>query len=151
MSYSHTQSGTLMRVSFAVSIAGFLVGAALAAPSDPRMMAVLAERALVMALVLLLFHSLTVEVARGYLAIRFGVGLIRKRWSLKDIDSAEAVRNRWWYGWGIRLTPHGWLFNVSGSDAVQVLLKNGKHLRIGTDEPASLQRAIEAAVARNRR
>jgi hypothetical protein len=104
-----------------------------------------------MFLVMLLFHSLTVEVARGYLVIRFGVGLVRKRWPLKEIESVEIVRNRWWYGWGIRLTPHGWLFNVSGSDAVQVRLENGKQVRIGTDEPEKLQRALMDAVARYRR
>ena len=150
-SYRHTQAGSLMRVSFAVAILGFLVGAMVAASSDPKMMAVLLVLALVMFLVMLLFHALTVEVARGYLTIRFGVGLIRKRWPLKDIESAEAVRNRWWYGWGIRLTPQGWLFNVSGSDAVQVRLNNGKQVRIGTDEPVKLRRAIEAAAARYRR
>mgnify|MGYP000505953571 FL=1 len=104
-----------------------------------------------MFLVMLLFHALTVEVARGYLVIRFGVGLVRKRWPLKEIESVEIVRNRWWYGWGIRLTPHGWLFNVSGSDAVQVRLESGKQVRIGTDEPEKLQRAIMDAVARYRR
>ena len=148
--YRHTQPGTLMRVSFAVAILGFLIGAMLAAPSDPKMMAVLLVLALVMFLVMLLFHSLTVEVARGYLTIRFGVGLIRKSWLLKDIDAAEIVRNRWWYGWGIRLTPHGWLFNVSGSDAVQVRLENGKQVRIGTDEPEKLLRALESALQRFR-
>ncbi len=149
--YRHTQPGTLMRVTFAVAILGFLVGAMLAGASDPTMMAVLLVLALVMFLVMLLFHSLTVEVARGYLVIRFGVGLIRKRWALQDIDGAEAVENRWWYGWGIRITPHGWLFNVSGSDAVQVRLVSGKQVRIGTDEPAKLQAAIEAGAARYRR
>lgn len=148
--YRHTQPGTLMRVSFVVAILGFLVGAMLAAASDPKMMSVLLVLALVMFLVMLLFHSLTVEVARDYLAIRFGVGLIRKRWPLKDIDSVEIVRNRWWYGWGIRLTPHGWLFNVSGSDAVQVRLKNGKQVRIGTDEPRKLRGAIESSLQRFR-
>lgn len=150
MSYRHTQAGTLMRVTFAVAILGFLIGAMFAAASDPKMMAVLLVLALVMFLVMLLFHALTVEVARGYLTIRFGIGLIRKRWPLKDIDSAEVVHNRWWYGWGIRLTPHGWLFNVSGSDAVQVRLDNGKQVRIGTDEPRKLQRAIESSLQRFR-
>jgi hypothetical protein len=148
--YQHTQPGTLMRISFAIAVLGFLVGAALAAGSDPKMMAVLAVLALVMFLAMLLFHSLTVEVARGYLFIRFGVGLVRKRWPLKDIESVEIVRNRWWYGWGIRLTPHGWLFNVSGNDAVQVRFESGKQVRIGTDEPRKLHRAIESALQRFR-
>jgi hypothetical protein len=148
-SYQHTQAGTLMRVSFAVAILGFLVGAMLAAASDPQMMAVLLVLALLMFLVMLLFHSLTVEVARGYLVIRFGVGLVRKRWPIRDIESAEAVQNRWWYGWGIRITPHGWLFNVSGSDAVQVRLVSGKQVWIGTDEPKKLHAAIESAMKRH--
>jgi hypothetical protein len=149
--YRHTQPGTVTRVFLAVAIAGFIVGAVLAARADAAMVAVFGVLALLMFVVGLLFHSLTVEVARGYLSIRFGVGLIRKRWPLKEIDSVETVRNRWWYGWGIRLTPHGWLFNVSGSDAVQLRFDNGKLARIGTDEPEKLRAALEAAMARYRR
>ena len=65
------------------------------------------------------YIPLTVEVARGYLVIRFGVGLVRKRWPLKEIESVEIVRNRWWYGWGIRRVPGAWMFNVSVLDAVE--------------------------------
>ena len=46
-------------------------------------------------LVLLLFGSLTVEVAGGHLRIRFGIGLIRKRWPLDGIESCRPVRNSW--------------------------------------------------------
>ena len=46
-------------------------------------------------------------------------GLIRRRIRIADIRSAAAVRNRWYYGWRLRLTPHGWLYNVSGLNAVQ--------------------------------
>ena len=86
------------------------------------------------------------EIARGYLRLRFGVGLIRRQFRLNDIESYEQVRNKWWYGWGIKLTPHGWMFNVSGFDAMQIRLKNGRQYRIGTDEPESLLAAIEAAM-----
>jgi hypothetical protein len=55
------------------------------------------------------------------------------------------VRNRWYYGWGIRITPRGWLYNVSGLDAVELALKNGKCVRIGSDEPHALARAIDHA------
>ena len=46
----------------------------------------------------------------------------------------EQGRNSWWYGWGIRLTPHGWMWNISGLDAVELTYRNGKKFRIGTDE-----------------
>lgn len=52
------------------------------------------------------------------------------------------MRNKWWYGWGIRLTPHGWLYNVSGLDAVELHLTGGRKVRLGTAEPAQLSRAI---------
>ncbi len=88
------------------------------------------------------FSSLTVKIERGVLEIRFGIGMIRKRFPLREIESCRKVRNRWYYGWGIRLTPHGWLYNVSGLDAVEIRMKSGKKYRIGTDEPEELMTAI---------
>jgi len=91
---------------------------------------------------LVTFTTLTVEVGGGLLALRFGPGPIGRRFPLSEIRAAHAVRNRWWYGWGIRLTPHGWLFNVSGLDAVEIELASGKTYRIGTDEPERLAAVI---------
>jgi hypothetical protein len=56
----------------------------------------------------------------------------------------RGARNRWWYGWGIRLTPHGWLYNVWGLDAVEIRRTNGRTLRVGTDDAAPLVEAIRA-------
>ena len=97
----------------------------------------------VLVLVLLLFGSLTVEIAGGHVRIRFGIGLIRKRWPLDGIESCRPVRNTWLYGWGIRKIPGAWLYNVSGLDAVELKLKSGKTVRIGTDEPQALSAALE--------
>jgi hypothetical protein len=35
-----------------------------------------------------------------------------------------------------------WIYNVSGFDAVEIKLKNGKVYRIGTDEPKKLEQTI---------
>ncbi len=56
------------------------------------------------------------------------------------------MRNPWYYGWGIRLTPTGWMYNISGLDAVQLQLASGKRFRIGTDEPVQLKSAIDRAI-----
>ena len=53
-------------------------------------------------LVLLLFYRLKVVVDSGQLAIRFGIGLIRFHYPLMDIVSAKVVRNKWYWGVGIR-------------------------------------------------
>ncbi|GAI51787.1 unnamed protein product [marine sediment metagenome] len=69
-----------------------------------------------------------------------------KRFKLNEIESCQVVKNHWYYGWGIRLTPHGVLYNVSGFDAVEIKLRTGKKFRIGTDVPQELEEAIRQAI-----
>ena len=146
--YKHTQAGTYSRTTFGALFVMTLAAALYVGPGDSNAAWILGGMSAFMLLVFLQFHSLTVEVVRGYLRIRFGVGLIRRQFRVKDIESVEVVRNRWWYGWGIRITPHGWLFSVSGLDAVQIKLRKGRQYRIGTDEPEALLAAIRAAMPR---
>jgi hypothetical protein len=89
-----------------------------------------------------LFSTLTITIDNGMLRASFGPGLIRKKVSLAEIASVRPIPVRWWYGWGIHLTPHGWLYNVSGWDAVEITLRNGRRFCLGTDEPQELQAAI---------
>jgi len=94
-----------------------------------------------------LFYSLTVEISNDHLGIHFGVGIVKKRFEIKNIEEAYPVRNRWHYGWGIRLFPHGWLYNVSGLDAIEIMMSSGKRYRIGTDQPNELAQAVNEASA----
>ena len=96
---------------------------------------------------LVLFSSLTVIIGEDEIEARFGPGSISKRFKLNDIESCQVVRNPWYYGWGIRLTPHGVLYNVSGFHAVEIKLRMGKKFRIGTDVPQELEEAIRQAIA----
>jgi hypothetical protein len=98
-----------------------------------------------MGIVALLFYDLTVEIDATHLSFRFGVGLIRQRIPLAEIVAVTPVRNSWLYGWGIHRTPHGWLYNVSGWEAVEITLTSGKRLRLGTDEPRRLTQVLLAA------
>ena len=91
------------------------------------------------------FSSLNTEVDGQNLRWWFGKGFWRKTVPLADIASAEPVTNKWWWGWGIRYYGKGWLYNVSGLDAVEIILKSGKHIRIGTDDPQGLAKALSAA------
>ncbi|MEA3470923.1 MAG: hypothetical protein U9R24_04325 [Thermodesulfobacteriota bacterium] len=79
----------------------------------------------------------------GRIRCWFGSGLIGKKFNLTEITEVKAVRNPWYYGWG--LTPRGWLFNISGLDAVELTLKSGRHFRIGTDEQNKLVLVIRQA------
>ena len=97
------------------------------------------------------YSSLTVTIADDTLEVRFGPGLIRRQYRVADIESSRAVRNPFYYGFGTRITPHGWLYNVSGLDAVEVQFNTGKKVRIGTDEPQALEAAIREVVRLSRR
>lgn len=91
------------------------------------------------------FKSLTVKVNLDEVAVWFGLGWIKRRIPLKEVVSARTVRNPWWYGWGIRSIPGGWMFNINGLDAVELRLISGKIFRIGTDEPLRLMEALHQA------
>jgi hypothetical protein len=94
------------------------------------------------------FTTLNVMINGKYLKIKFGYGIYRKRFALGEILSAKTVKNHWIYGWGIRywLWPRMQIFNVSGFDAVEIKMKDGKVYRIGTDDPKKLERVIMQAI-----
>ena len=138
--YHHTQVGRITLVALGATIALDL--ALLAFIRHPLVNVLLVALVAVFALTAVLFSSLTVTVDSRSVTIRFGPGPIRKRIELADIRDAQPVRNPWWYGWGIHMTPDGWVWNVSGLDAVELTLGGGRRFRIGTDEPQALAEAI---------
>lgn len=139
--YRHTQRGTVILVTLLL-MTGVFIGLGLTV-----------VRPLLFATALLvltawLFNSLTVEIAEGRLQWRFGPGIVGKSVSLDEISRVEPVRTNFIEGWGIHLSRFGWLYNVSGWDAVAITLKNGKRFALGTDEPQALAAAIEAGLSR---
>lgn len=138
--YRHTQVGWAI-LGFAMAVVA-LVWTGL--PAEAAVAARL-PLLLIIAPVVLVFSALTVEVDGDAIRLRFGVGLVRKRIPLRDVKSWREIRNPWYSGWGIRLLPGGVLWNVSGFDAVELALGDGKRFRIGTDEPAALTAAITRA------
>jgi hypothetical protein len=139
--YRHTQRGTLLL--WVLGLSALLVASLGVSQDEGRWITAVVVAVLVVSMAL--FASLTVEVATTHVSLAFGPGLIRRRFPLEEIEGARAVTNRWYYGWGIRLTPHGWLYNVSGFDAVELVLKSRRKVRIGTDEPGRLLAAIRRA------
>jgi hypothetical protein len=91
---------------------------------------------------LVLFYKVTITIENDTLCASLGIGIIRKRAQLAAIATCEQIRIPWWYGWGIHLTPYGWLYNVSGLNAVAITLRNGGRFALGTDDPDGLVTAI---------
>ena len=150
--YEHTQPGTFIRVMTGswVVFFGVLAVVMLALGQKEAAIglgAVTVMLAVINGIVFALFHSLTVRVSRSEIALSFGVGLIRKQFPIGDISSASIVQNRWYNGFGIRKIRGGWLYNVSGFDAIEIQLKNERKYRIGTNQPKELLAAVESALA----
>lgn len=144
--YIHRQPGTLIIYMMSVLCLVLILSIGMIKPWSYTLsfMAVLV-------LIAIIFGSLTVEVRDERLRFWFGPGIIRKSYDLRNIASATVVKNHWYYGWGIRLTPRGWLYNVSGWMAVELTLVSGKSLRIGTDEPQVLVAYIQREIQKLKR
>ena len=97
------------------------------------------------------FTTLTTSIDKNCLQIKFGYGIFRKKFLLSEIISTKQVKNHWYYGWGMRVWfwPYMWIYNVSGFDAVEIIMRNGKIYRIGADTPSELEAAIKQAINTN--
>ena len=97
--------------------------------------------------VLASFTTLTTSIDETSLRIKFGLGIFKKAFPLNQIASAHSVKNSWYYGWGVRVWfwPYMWIYNVSGFNAVEIVMRDGRIYRIGTDTPKELETAIKQA------
>ncbi len=135
--YRRTQVGTVTVLAVGAAVVMIVV---LSAQTGWHPVAVAVMVVLVAALGM--FCCLTVEIDGRQLRCFFGPGLIRRTIAVHEIVSAQPVRNRWYCGWGIRMTSTGWMFNVSGLDAVELALASGSRFRIGTDRPIEMIEAL---------
>ncbi len=101
-----------------------------------------------MILLVVWFSRLEVRVDGDAVRVAFGAEWPRRVFPLHTVSHAAAVRNPWWYGFGIRRTPHGWMYNAWGLDAVELLLTDGKRFRIGTNDAEGLHSAISGRIGR---
>lgn len=150
--YKHTQISYLMLLvllALLILFAWFYSTASAEPPSvDSGPNAVVTAFMVLIPLILGSFSWLTVTVDKDDVKIKFGWGIFRKRFPLQEIASVASVKNPWYVGWGIRLWlwPYMWIYNVSGFDAVEIVLKNGKRYRIGTDAPKDREAAIRQGI-----
>ena len=71
-------------------------------------------------LIYLLFYGLTTKITSDTITVSFGVGIIKKRVQLKRVKTVDTIKSPWYYGWGIRIIPNGTLYNISGTDGVEL-------------------------------
>lgn len=144
--YKHTQIGYLMII-VTLAVLVLFAWAQITVRSEPPSVdsgANFLVTAIMFLVLLALFSvtTLTTVIDDKYLRVKFGYGIFKKSFLLSEIVSVRQVKNHWYYGWGIRF----WfwskmrIYNVSGFDAVEIIMSNRKIYRIGTDAPNELGR-----------
>jgi hypothetical protein len=93
-------------------------------------------------LALVFFITLTVKINGKSVQLSFGIGLVHREFAMDQVKSIKIVKYPWWYGWGVRILPGGRLYNVSGTTAVKLKMKDDKFVMIGTNEPQKLYEAL---------
>lgn len=150
--YKHTQIGYLMLV-VTLAVLVLFSWAHITARAEPPSVDSGTNLLVTAVMILILFilasfTTLTVAIDENYLRIKFGYGIFRKKIPLNEIVSATSVKNHWYYGWGIRFRfwPRMLIYNVSGFDAVEIKMRNGKLYRVGTDEPEKLEMTVKQSL-----
>ena len=151
-SYKHTQIGYLMII-ITLAVLILFAWAQYTVRSEPLSVDSGANFLVTAIMILILFTlssvtTLTVSIDEKYIQIKFGYGIFKKKFLLSEIVSVKQVKNHWYYGWGMRFWfwPRMCIYNVSGFDAVEIILKNGKIYRIGTDDQSGLETAIKQTI-----
>ncbi|MBN1428751.1 MAG: hypothetical protein JXB07_10220 [Anaerolineae bacterium] len=139
--YRHTQYGALMFIVFLIT--GILIAVvALKILAEDRVPSAILMLGVYL-LGLLMFYSLTVEISEEKLKFWFGIGIIQKTIALSEIQSTKEVENPWYYFWGIKVIPGGWFYAIAPGIAVEIELRDGRIIQLGTNQPKQLNQAIE--------
>jgi hypothetical protein len=97
---------------------------------------------LLVALLLLLTHSLTVTVDEATIELRLGNGLLRRRIDLANVETCESFQVEGAFGLPLRRTPDGWIYAVASGEAVLLRLRDDTTCVVGSDDAVGLHLAI---------
>ncbi len=98
----------------------------------------------ILAILLLMFYKLTIEVTDEVIKFSFGIGVIKGSYKLSEVKNCKSLKYTP-LGWGIRYRPGVILYNVSGNKAIELEIKDKKRkVWIGTNSPDELVEYINS-------
>lgn len=144
--YRHQQKGWVMLIGFGgTSLVLLMLSIFLAMRVSALSGVITLSAAAAMAILLVLFSSMTVEITDDELTWYFGPGLWKRGIAIAKIVDAIPMQTKWYWGYGIKFFgPDRWLYNVSGLEAIEIQLKSGGWVRIGTDDATRLLQTLKA-------
>jgi hypothetical protein len=117
-------------------------------PVDVQLLAIAPVVVVLVASLISLSH-LDVDVTDRGVSIAFRYLWPTRRIAFTEIVGLEVRRYNpllEYGGWGVRLGPKGWGYMTSGKEGVQLRLRNGLPVLIGSSRPRELEAAIRAGV-----
>jgi hypothetical protein len=133
--YRYTQIGWTTLLA-----AGTLAAVAMAASDGGWSLRALGLGGMFIAVAFVLFGTLTITIDTA--ALHLSVGMVNRRIPLVDIRGWREVQSPVRHGIGARLIPGGMLYCVRPGSAIELLLENGRIVRIGTPEPIRMMKAL---------
>ncbi len=140
--YKHRQWGTASLVGIAILAVTILAIHDLTQIVHPAAIGVIFG---ILTMTAIIFSSMTIEVNESEVSWFFGPGIFKQRILLEDIGICTKVKNPIWMGLGIHAFGTGWIYNVSGLLGIEIELKSGSFIRLGTNQPNYLLQAIDDA------
>jgi hypothetical protein len=135
---------TLLLIAMVFVVAVTVVAVVLARPGDALLLAVAPVVVVLVASLISLSH-LDIDVTDRGVSIAFRYLWPTRRIRFEDIVGLEIRRYRPlldYGGWGVRLGPRGWAYSTGGDVGVQLRLRSGLPVLIGTKSPRELEAAI---------
>ena len=133
--YKKTQYGILLNAVLLIIMAFITYGYVYQTGNKPLPLIPYVILMIVFIVVILFFYKLTITIDNDKIEAIFGIGLLKKSIKLNDIQSVENYKIPWYTGIGIRLTPKGWLWNVSTGNAILIQNKTrSKTFLVGSNE-----------------
>lgn len=145
MQYEKTQIGWIMIYVFGILLALLISSRMIFWETTKLPDSFLIVAVAILVLFLLMFYQLKIKIDETAIHVIFGIGLIKIRIRPQEISNLESLKVPWWYGWGIRLTPKGWLYNVHGNKAVYFNYTSAgkaKRVLLGTEDSENLIKAL---------
>ena len=153
--YQHTQVGivTILVILLSAAFTAFALVSALQS-AEGQTATLLSITGFVVTgvfiLVLVAFNSFTIQIAHGTVTFWFGWGVARQSLPIEAIRSVEVVRNPWYYFWGIKSIPGGWLYSIApGGQSIELVLKDHRKIRLGTNRAEEIKLRLRQAMERS--
>lgn len=95
-----------------------------------------------------MFSDFKTVIVDNKILLKYGIGLLKKEIDVSRISSVKVVRNKWYYGWGIRYYGRGWMWNYKGLEAVELQFKDRKStFRIGSGKAEELKECLNTLLS----